>query len=293
MAPSATSPPPEILGKTPPPAYHDGTVDNFSASTVTVDQVVQSLIRNGGCFVRGLLNPEELRTIESDVRPYIEGDREWEGEFFPRETRRVCGLAGKSPTFIKAISSNHIYREVCDILLSDSITAWSGLTTETSISKPQINATTVFSIGPGARAQDLHRDDIIHHNKNVRTTASEYKYGRDTAIGIFVAGKKTTRQNGATRFVPGSHLQASEEPPVEENAVYAELNPGDAFIMLASCYHGGSANTTENEERLLYGTFMTKGFLRQVWLTILLVQFFFSNIVTGGKSVSCCSDIEN
>lgn len=266
MAPSATTPPPMTLPSksAPPPAYHSGHVDDFSASTVTAQELITSLIQNGGCFIRGLLSPDEALAIEKDVRPFIEKDGEWEGEFFPKETRRVCGLAGKSPIFIEKIPNNPLYREVCDIMLSDSITAWSGLKAETSISKPQVNATTVFSIGPGARAQDLHRDDIIHHNKNPRITAEEYVYGRDTAIGLFVAGKKTTRQNGATRFVPGSHLQASEEPPVEENSVYAELNPGDGFLMLASCYHGGSANTTENEERLLYGTFMTKGFLRQV-----------------------------
>lgn len=33
--------------------------------------------------------------------------------------------------------------------------------------------------------------------------------------------------------------------------------------MLASCYHGGSANTTEDEYRLLFATFVTRGFLRQ------------------------------
>jgi len=33
--------------------------------------------------------------------------------------------------------------------------------------------------------------------------------------------------------------------------------------MLCSCFHGGSANTTLDEERLLYCALMTKGFLRQ------------------------------
>lgn len=50
----------------------------------------------------------------------------------------------------------------------------------------------------------------------------------------------------------------------EDQAVYAELSPGDAFMMLSSCYHGGSANKTDDEERLVYSCFMTKGYLRQV-----------------------------
>lgn len=43
--------------------------------------------------------------------------------------------------------------------------------------------------------------------------------------------------------------------------MYAEMEPGDAFLMLASWYHDGSASTTEHEERLLYATFMCKGYL--------------------------------
>ncbi|KAL2859237.1 hypothetical protein BJX68DRAFT_226028 [Aspergillus pseudodeflectus] len=36
--------------------------------------------------------------------------------------------------------------------------------------------------------------------------------------------------------------------------------------MFSSCFHGGSANQTESEERLVYSCFMTKGYLRQVSL---------------------------
>lgn len=34
-------------------------------------------------------------------------------------------------------------------------------------------------------------------------------------------------------------------------------------MFLSSCYHGGSANTTTDEERLMYSCFYTKSFLRQ------------------------------
>jgi ectoine hydroxylase-related dioxygenase (phytanoyl-CoA dioxygenase family) len=52
------------------------------------------------------------------------------------------------------------------------------------------------------------------------------------------------------------------EEPIEELTVSAELEVGDAFIMFGSCYHGGGANTTNDEERLLF-SFSTRGWLRQ------------------------------
>lgn len=86
---------------------------------------------------------------------------------------------------------------------------------------------------------------------------------RDSAVGFFVAATKVTKANGATRFILGSHLWAHELPPQKSLCQYAEMDKGDAFIMLASCFHGGSANTTADEERLVFSAFMTKGFLRQ------------------------------
>lgn len=240
------------------------TVPEFTPDVANCDKVVQALIEGGGVFIRGLLSPSTLDTIEKDVRPYLEADRPWQGDFFPPETRRVCGLAGKSTAFTRNVVANPLYQAVCDKLLTSEFKSFLGQKVETSTSSPQLNNTIVFSIGPGARNQELHRDDMIHHNPLTAITPEEYRIGRDTGIGFFVAGKKTTRANGATRFIPGSHLWDGMVPPDEALSVYAELSPGDAFIMLSSCFHGGSANTTTNEERLIYSCFMTKGYLRQV-----------------------------
>ncbi len=150
-------------------------------------------------------------------------------------------------------------------------TAQIGEKNEPCVSRPQLNNTIVFSIGPGARDQALHRDDPIHHVYH--PAAATHEIGRDAGIGFFVAGKRTHRRNGATRFIPGSHLwDYAAGPPRESQTFYAELEPGDGFMVLSGCYHGGSANKTDQpgedgvvreEERLVYSTFMTRGYLRQ------------------------------
>ena len=251
-------------------------LQEFSASAdpANVDAAVKALIRDGGLFVRNLVPLETLQQIEQDTRPYINADKPWKGDFFPPETRRVCGLAGKSPAFMNSIVTAPLYQAVCERILSSTHHSYFGAKIETSVSKPQLNNTIIFSIGPGARHQVLHRDDSIHHNTLPHITADEYTIGRDTGIGFFVGGKKTTRRNGATRFIPGSHLweTLTPRPPSEDDAVYAELEPGDAFMMLSSCFHGGSANNTVDEERLVYSCFMTKGFLRQVSSRLVLAR---------------------
>ncbi|KIW36009.1 uncharacterized protein PV06_11684 [Exophiala oligosperma] len=209
------------------------------------------------------MSTEDLAAIEKDTRIHLLADKPWDGTFFPIQTRRVNGLASKSKIFMEKLVCYQAYQDACDTLLTSRVSNWVGDVQEHSTSKPQLNNTIVFSIGPGAKAQPLHRDDMIHHRVKERMESSHYTIGQDSAIGFLVGGKKTTKANGATRFIPGSHLWKHDTPPAEDLCVYAELEPGDGFIMLASCYHGGSANTTTDQERLVYSCFMTKGYLRQ------------------------------
>lgn len=86
-------------------------------------------------------------------------------------------------------------------------------------------------------------------------------------VCFFVAGSKCTKANGATRIVPGSHLwDFSSPPPSDDDPVafsYAEMQPGDAFMMLGGVFHGAGANVTSDQERLVYACFSTRGYLRQ------------------------------
>lgn len=235
----------------------------FDANTVVIDDIIKGMIKAGGVIVRNVISNNTLAQVEQDTRKFILSDSEWEGDFFPKETRRVCGLAGKSKAFTEGIVGNEIFKAVADRLLTSKMSCWIGDKWEEHVSPAQLNNTIIFSINPGARSQALHRDDMIHHNMPKSMSAEDYKIGQDTGVGFFVAAKKSTKANGATRFIPGSHLWAHETPPQESLTAHAELLPGDGFIFFSSCYHGGSSNTTTDEERLLYSFFMTKGYLRQ------------------------------
>jgi ectoine hydroxylase-related dioxygenase (phytanoyl-CoA dioxygenase family) len=98
-----------------------------------------------------------------------------------------------------------------------------------------------MSIQPGTRRQNLHRDDKNHHVRHA--AASEYHTNRDGLLGLFVPACDTSRENGATRVVPGSHLWGSERPDFgpdgNKGVVDVCMEKGDAFLMLGSLYHGG------------------------------------------------------
>lgn len=247
------------------PTRQEYVIPEFTTDC-NVDDVVEGLRKVGGVILRDILHKDQIDQITSDMRPHLEADVPWSANnaFFPPSTRRAFGLCAKSPTAATEIIGNEIYQAVCNRFLTTKSYPWYGNRNLLNESPPQVNNTIVFSVRPGnSFDQPLHRDDDIHYADRHRVDVYPRTNSREYGIGFFVAGTRTTKANGATRFIPGSHLEATEQPPDEIFARYAELNPGDGFIMLSSCYHGGSANTTENEERLLFSCFMTRGWLRQ------------------------------
>ena len=238
-------------------------LQKLDAQTATADEALNSLARDGGIVLCNLIPPEILSQISTDLIPHLSSF--WESDsLFSTKSRVVSSIAAKSPSFISNIACNPLFLEICDHLLTSTYTCWYGTESqETFTSKPQLNAAIAISNHPGNEPQKLHRDDMGLHHRIPAISAEEYQPGRDAAVGIFVAATQTHQKNGATRFIPGSHLWDTARRPDEGMAVHVELEPGDAFVMLASCFHGGSANRSDRE-RTIYSAFYTKGYLRQV-----------------------------
>ncbi|TVY39344.1 Uncharacterized protein LSUB1_G002878 [Lachnellula subtilissima] len=237
-------------------------VQSFSVDA-DIEEIIKALKITGGCVIKNAVAKPILAQIEKDIRPHLDSEITWDEDFFPKETKRIEGMIAKSPLAAEEIINHSVYQAVCNEFLTSRNWYWSGSKKVDTVSEPQLNNSICFSIAPGAWAQPLHRDSWCHHTYETEVTEYPDHYNRDVGIGWFVAAKPATRLNGATRFIPGSHLWSKDRPPQEELTVQAELQPGDAFMMLSSCYHAGSANKTTDEERLLFSCFMTKGFLRQ------------------------------
>jgi ectoine hydroxylase-related dioxygenase (phytanoyl-CoA dioxygenase family) len=126
---------------------------------------------------------------------------------------------------------------------------------------------------PGAQAQKLHRDDKNHHARHQR--AETYHANRDMLLGLFVPGCDTSREIGATRIVPGSHLWGDEQPNFgpdgDKGVIDAELKAGEAFIMLGSLYHGAGHYSKSTGNRMVHIMFLCGGIYRQE------VSYFFAS----------------
>ena len=221
-------------------------------ASATIERLVEAIEHDGGVIVKNLISSSLAWQIKSDLKPYFDNDIPDKYGFFPLTTKRATSLFARSDACIE-LACNPRYISVANALVSSSHTFWRGDHKETVTGKPIISTTVGFRVEPGGKQQVLHRDDKLVDSPSLlkRLTdnvISDYHVGdaeKPVMIGCVTALTKTTKENGATIAIPGSHLWGPERRPLNEEAVPAELNPGDALIFLGNLYHAGGANFTQ------------------------------------------------
>ena len=239
------------------------TVPQVLATAQTVeDDILDYLRRDGVVIVKKMYSTSHVEQVKQDLAPHFDCDVIDESGFFPSTTQRATGFFAISRACVD-LAMHPLLLGVANRLLTSTYSFCLGSIKKTVISKPIISSTVGFRVNPGGKQQELHRDDTDIHAR-----PSDWP----TMLGCVVALTRTHKDNGATIVIPGSHLWQDEDRfPLVEEAVPAELEPGDATIFVGNLYHAGGGNITQNEYRETAGIFMAKGYYRQAENQYLMV----------------------
>ncbi|KAL3477795.1 hypothetical protein BJX99DRAFT_269668 [Aspergillus californicus] len=225
--------------------------------------ILRAIVQDGCCIIKNFTDVATVKQVNEEARPYIEADKPWKGDLFPPETRRCTNLVGRSKTVRETWILDPLIRKLTATFVDKTTSNFYGETKHTYTSEATCSIAMTFDIGPGAKAQRLHRDDKNFHVDHLDQTETGYQVGSDVMMACMVPGVNTTFENGATLAIPGSHLWGSDRAPKTDEATVAEMEVGDCWVMVGGLYHAGGANITENEHRLLHGFFFERGYLRQ------------------------------
>lgn len=222
--------------------------------------IISNLEKYGVVIVKNFLSSNTCDQIIDEVEPFFFRDQLWNGSPFPRQTTVVTRTVLKSPTVTQDVVCNPLFLSIASNFLDESNYFWINNKIRTGKSTIQLNSGITYKVGPGASDQMYHREDMVHHN--VHKDRDHFVYGDESMVGLTVALTKTTKENGATRVIPLSHLYGPYRHPEEKNCNYIELDKGDAAFILGSTYHAASANNTD-KDRISSFFFMTKSYLKQ------------------------------
>ena len=233
------------------------TIERFDAAS-DPDAVHAAMEHDGVAIVEGLLPLDVVARVNEEVEEAVAAADPDEAMFNPIMqafhgpfTKQVTGVPGISRTFVTEVMCNPMLLALCDRVLLPSCARY------------QLNLGHLLQRGPGSDEQWLHRDEAVWCD--VPRPHPELQMASVIAFVDF------TRDNGATRVVPGSHRwpdrwlspaeQAARPRPEPEQIAYAEMPAGSAVVYSGGTIHAGGSNVTDIPRRGAHLSY-TLGWLR-------------------------------
>ncbi|KAB2574691.1 Multifunctional dioxygenase ausE [Lasiodiplodia theobromae] len=212
-------PPPQPID----PAHQPPTSVTSIPADAPLDEILRILEKDGGVILTNFASPEELAAIDEDVESYRKETRSTADSalhIIPKETLAVPGLVGKSPTVAK-LCEHPVLEDLRTAILQDNFSVIREDFVEHNTIDPLLSISVTLHIGYGAPRQRLHRDDNVHGIKH----GGKFDLKKASQFGCLIAGTRTTRENGATMFVPGSHKWDDSRAPRTDEVCFAGKSP--------------------------------------------------------------------
>lgn len=214
---------------------------SYFDSDASTDDVLAAIHRDGGAVLEDALSAAMLTRFADELQPYLDAAPFGRDDFTGRRTQRTGALVARTP------SCRNI---VMDPRILGLAHAFLGPYTE----KLTIHLTQATNIHPGEVPQRIHRDREAWGT--LIPPQIEPQFNTLWAITDFTA------QNGATRFVPGSHRWPWDRMAEPDEIVQAEMRRGSVLLYTGSVLHGGGENRSR-EPRLGLNLTYCLAWLRQ------------------------------
>ena len=232
---------------------------------------LQALRKDGVAIIKDVLADEAVDQLNAILEPHFDAPQTGGSGFISSKTTSIGGIFGIDAAFSEHLMLNRHYLELNDAILlpkkpmadsSPKPVLQSLLDRELvdpgdgclqlphegdwdpekgpNCDHYRVNAAVSIRVHPGAADQPLHRDLTLWEPYVPNEPATlQYETVCHFALTEFTA------DNGATRFVPGSHLWAKERLATKDEVAQAVMPRGSVVVWLGRTLHGYGGNRTD------------------------------------------------
>lgn len=195
-----------------------------STSALARDAVAQ-LNERGYAIVENRADPAVMDRLLAEIKPWSDRAERLQLKFFGGGLRKVESVLTKSSAFVSLLADPLLHEINEAILGPESL----------------LNGHSVFILERGGRDQTIHNDGTIYEPMLPRAPG-----GPHYLLVYMWAVTDFTKENGATRAIPGSHLWPAGRVPTDDDPVeYLEMPRGSFAVWLGSTFHAASTNHTD------------------------------------------------
>jgi len=202
--------------------------------------IVAAVQQDGAVILDDVLNESFIAALREETDPYMEHTRNGEDHFAGHHTTRTGGLLVRSEKCRQLIEHETILNP-CNEFLAPYC------------ERVQLHLTQIIRIRPGETAQTIHRD---------RWAWGKHLSHLEPQFNTIWAITDFTSENGATQVVPGSTQWPDDQEIKPEQITQAEMKAGSVLVYSGSVFHGGGANTGD-QDRIGINITYALGWLRQ------------------------------
>ena len=202
--------------------------------------IVAAVQQDGAVILDNVLSDGFIAALREETDPYMEHTSNGEDHFAGHHTTRTGGLLVRSEKCRELIEHDTILNP-CNEFLAPYC------------ERVQLHLTQIIRIRPGETAQTIHRD---------RWAWGKHLSHLEPQFNTIWAITDFTSENGATQVVPGSTQWPDDQEIQSEQITQAEMKAGSVLVYSGSVFHGGGANTSD-QDRIGINITYALGWLRQ------------------------------
>jgi ectoine hydroxylase-related dioxygenase (phytanoyl-CoA dioxygenase family) len=202
--------------------------------------IVAAVQQDGAVILDNVLSESFIAALREETDPYMEHTSNGEDHFAGHHTTRTGGLLVRSEKCRELIEHQSILAP-CNEFLAPYC------------ERVQLHLTQIIRIRPGETAQTIHRD---------RWAWGKHLSHLEPQFNTIWAITDFTSENGATQVVPGSTQWPDNQEIQPEQITQAEMKAGSVLVYSGSVFHGGGANTSD-QDRIGINITYALGWLRQ------------------------------
>ncbi|MEM1198419.1 MAG: phytanoyl-CoA dioxygenase family protein [Pseudomonadota bacterium] len=215
-------------------------MENRFPADAPTDDIITAIRQDGYAILERVIDEAQVAQLKGELQPYLTESEVGTEDFWGHHTKRFGALIGKSEIARHMLLAPQVLAVADAVLLEHCARYW-------------VNYTGVMHLGPGEKAQVLHRDTNLWPITNPAPPLT---------VATMWAVSDFTKDNGGTRLVPGSHLWDDARTPEPDEIISAEMPSGSVLIYTGNVIHGGGSNRA-NAPRYGVALHYVLGWLRQ------------------------------